>query len=250
MAPRSPLVGPAGRWGPILQPIAAAVLLLGALLAHAGPSTASPASPASVPPAPVTGAAPSVEPLGQRSADTHFIVMMIPHHEGAIAMADLALQRSRRPEIRALAQRIRDSQSQENAQMRRWYRQWTGRDVPVWPAAGWGHGPGMGGMGGGMGPGGGMGMGMGGGMGMGMGGGLPGFSTSLEALRNAPDVDRVFLEQMIAHHRMGVMMASHAQWGTVHPELRDLEAAMVRVQSAEIDQMAQWYRRWYGTGGA
>ena len=51
---------------------------------------------------------------------------------------------------------------------------------------------------------------------------------------------------MIAHHRMGVMMASHAQWGTVHPELRELEAAMVRVQSQEIDQMARWYKQWFG----
>lgn len=48
-------------------------------------------------------------PMGSRSADGRFIVMMIPHHEGAIAMADLALQRSRRPEIRALAERIRSS---------------------------------------------------------------------------------------------------------------------------------------------
>ena len=42
-------------------------------------------------------------------------------------------------------------------------------------------------------------------------------------------------------------MASHAQWGTVHPELRELQAAMVRVQSQEIEQMAQRYCRWYGT---
>jgi uncharacterized protein (DUF305 family) len=155
-------------------------------------------------------------PMGQRSADAHFIVMMIPHHEGAIAMAELALQRSTRPEIQGLAERIRTSQSRENAQMRRWYRQWYGT----------------------------------GGMGMGMGRGMPGFSTSLEALRTASDFDRAFLEQMIAHHRMGVMMASHAQWGTVHPELRELEAAMVQVQSEEIEQMARWYQQWYGTGGA
>ncbi|WP_242036175.1 DUF305 domain-containing protein [Cyanobium sp. FACHB-13342] len=39
--------------------------------------------------------------------DQRFIVMMIPHHEGAIAMADLALNRAKRPEIRELAKRIK-----------------------------------------------------------------------------------------------------------------------------------------------
>ena len=81
---------------------------------------------------------------------------------------------------------------------------------------------------------------------MGMGSGMPGFGTSLEALRTAADFDRAFLEQMIAHHRIGVMMASHAQWGSGHAELRELEAAMVRVQSEEIEQMARWYQQWFG----
>jgi uncharacterized protein (DUF305 family) len=175
-------------------------------------------------------------PMGQRSADAHFIVMMIPHHQGAIAMSELALTRARRPEIKALAQRIIASQSREITQMRQWYRQWYGSDVPSW---GIGTGPAYG-MG--------MGMGMGRGMGMGMGWGMPGFGTSLDALRSAPDFDRAFIEQMIPHHRMGVMMASHAQWNTQHPQLRELEEAMVRVQSQEIEQMAQWYQQWYGSG--
>jgi uncharacterized protein (DUF305 family) len=167
-------------------------------------------------------------PMGQRSADAHFIVMMIPHHQGAIAMSDLAQSRARRPEIKALAQRIIASQSREITQMRQWYRQWYGSDVPSW-GIGTGYGMGMG-------------------MGRGMGWGMPGFGTSLDALRSAPDFDRAFIEQMIPHHRMGVMMASHAQWNTQHPQLRELEEAMVRVQSQEIEQMAQWYQQWYGSG--
>jgi uncharacterized protein (DUF305 family) len=98
----------------------------------------------------------------------------------------------------------------------------------------------------GMGPGMAMGPGMGRGEGMGMGWGMPGMATSLEALKTAPDFDRSFIEQMIPHHRMGVMMAAHAEWNSQHPELRAMEAAMVRVQTQEIEQMAQWYRQWFG----
>jgi uncharacterized protein (DUF305 family) len=159
--------------------------------------------------------------MALQSADQHFIVRMIPHHDGAIAMAELALTRAKRPQIRALAERIKASQTAENAQMRRWYRQWFGTDVPPWTASG-----------------------------MAMGMGMPGMrSTSLEVLRTAPDFDRAFIEQMIPHHRMGVMMASHAQWNTQHPQLRELEAAMVKAQSREIEQMEQWYRQWTGASG-
>jgi uncharacterized protein (DUF305 family) len=108
--------------------------------------------------------------MGTQTMDQHFIVMMIPHHDGAIAMADLALTRAQRPEIKALARNIKASQTEENAQMRTWYRQWFGGDVPNWTTAG---DMGMGGMG------------IGGGMGMG---------TSLAALKNAADFDRAFIE--------------------------------------------------------
>jgi len=206
----------------LLAATATALILTPTLLGWPGsPSLAQVVGPAVSP----AGGGQGMGAMGDRSGDAHFIVMMIPHHEGAIAMADLALKRARHVEIRALAERIRTSQSQENAQMRRWYGQWFGGPVPAWPGPGrgWGMGPGM-------------------------GMGMPGMGTSLLALREAPDFDRAFLEQMIAHHRMGVMMASHAQWSTVHPELRELQAAMVKVQSQEIAQMEQWYRQWYGSG--
>lgn len=66
-------------------------------------------------------------------------------------------------------------------------------------------------------------------------------------LKTAPDFDRAFIEQMIPHHRMGVMMASMAQTNSQHPPLKALQQAMVRVQSREIEQMEQWYRLWYGS---
>jgi uncharacterized protein (DUF305 family) len=59
---------------------------------------------------------------GMAPADQRFIVMMLPHHDGAIAMAELARTRARRAEIKALARQIETSQRAENAQMRRWWR--------------------------------------------------------------------------------------------------------------------------------
>jgi uncharacterized protein (DUF305 family) len=176
-------------------------------------------------PADGTGAWPRGRGMqGMAPADQRFIVMMIPHHDGAIAMAELARTRARRAEIKALAQQIETSQRAENAQMRRWWQQWYGGEVPIPAGAAQGAMPGMGWM----------------------AGSRSGMASSLEELRRARDFDRAFIEQMIPHHRMGVMMASHAQWNTRHAELRALQAAMVSAQSREIRQMEQWYRQWYG----
>jgi len=46
-------------------------------------------------------------------ADQHIIVMMIPHQDAAITMADLALSRSQHSELKALAQCIKTSQQQD-----------------------------------------------------------------------------------------------------------------------------------------
>src|SRR3989344_9676338 len=56
--------------------------------------------------------------------DQRFIVQMIPHHEGAIAMAEIALERSKRPEIISLANGIIEAQTREITDMRAWYQSW------------------------------------------------------------------------------------------------------------------------------
>src|SRR3989344_2184372 len=66
------------------------------------------------------------------SIDRHFIEEMIPHHEGAIAMAELARQMSKRPEILSLSQDIIEAQTAEIDQMQAWYQDWFERAVPAY----------------------------------------------------------------------------------------------------------------------
>lgn len=198
-------------------------------------SQASQAYPDPSPTTPPSQAVPGMRGMmGQ--PDEHFIVMMIPHHEGAIAMADLALERSQRSEIRTLAQSIKDTQSREIEQMRTWYRQWYNADVPQWtPGMGMHHNWGKGGQG------------------VAQSGRQPamgcmGMRTMLgntTALQTTSDFERTFIEEMVPHHQMGVMMAQMVLAHSNRPEIRELAQIIIDTQTSEIKQMQQWYQNWY-----
>jgi uncharacterized protein (DUF305 family) len=64
--------------------------------------------------------------LGEADAefDLRFMNAMIPHHEGALTMAQDALSKSKRPEIKKLAQEIITSQQKEIDLQEQWRQAW------------------------------------------------------------------------------------------------------------------------------
>jgi uncharacterized protein (DUF305 family) len=154
--------------------------------------------------------------------DRHFIEQMIPHHEDAVVMSELALQKAEHPELKQLAETIKRDQSREVEQMRAWYASWYGVEVPDTTAS----------SGGGV-------------MGM-MGMGMMDDGTDLAVLKAAQPFDREFINQMVPHHQMALMMAQMVLSGSDRPEIQDLARSILKTQSAEIQQMRDWYRSWYG----
>lgn len=144
-------------------------------------------------------------------SDRSFIEMMIPHHEGAVKMADIILKRTKRPELRQLATAIKQGQSREIDQMKAWYQKWYQTPVSSTSKSG-----GMASM----------------------------MAAQVQRLENATDSDRVFLEEMIPHHKMALMMAAHVV-DSERPELRTLAKNIMQTQAAEIEKMRQFSKTWY-----
>lgn len=63
--------------------------------------------------------------------DREFIDMMIPHHQGAIRMAQIELAEGDDAETKSLAETIIDAQSREIGQMNKWRAQWYGSPSPA-----------------------------------------------------------------------------------------------------------------------
>jgi uncharacterized protein (DUF305 family) len=75
-------------------------------------------------------------------------------------------------------------------------------------------------------------------------GGMTGDTDDLKTVA-AADFDREFINQMIPHHEMAVMMASMLQATTERSEMKTLADNIITSQSREIEIMRGWLDAWY-----
>jgi uncharacterized protein (DUF305 family) len=168
-------------------------------------------------PAVQTSTAPTAESMagmdhsnmaGDQPYDAAFIDSMIVHHEGAIIMANQALEQAERSEIRDLANAIVSAQEGEIGQMKDWRTAW----YPDLAETS--------------------------GMAMDMG--------PMEVPAGDTPFDQRFIEAMIPHHEGAIAMAQDALQNAERQEIKDLANEIIRAQEAEITQMRQWLSEWYG----
>lgn len=145
------------------------------------------------------------------SVDAMFVTGMIPHHQGAIDMAELAEEKSSRPEIKELSAAILESQQAEIDKMRALEEK-----LPQ------GHGSMM------------------------SEDQMVAMHDETQELGSADDFDKAFIVAMVPHHEGAVTMARRLQVGGKNEELREMSRAIVVAQQAEIESMRAWYEDWYG----
>ncbi|MCG6567406.1 DUF305 domain-containing protein [Tessaracoccus sp. ZS01] len=146
--------------------------------------------------------------------DITFTQMMIIHHEGAIEMSELAIERAENAEVVELAKRISAAQGPEIDEMTTWLGAW-GEDVSPDD-----HG------------------------GMDMGGmDMDGMTqeemmTQLDALSGA-EFDQAFLEAMIAHHQGAIEMSEQQLAEGQNPDALSSAQKIIDDQQAEITEMQE-----------
>ena len=155
-------------------------------------------------------------------ADVAFATQMIPHHQQALEMVDLAADRDLPADVRSLVTGIESAQAPEIDTMTGWLTAW-GEPAPS-DAGHMGHD--MGDMGD-----------------MGDMSGMPGMMSGqqMTALADAPDARfaDMWLRLMIAHHEGAVTMARTELAEGEYPPAIALAQSIVDSQTAEIERMRE-----------
>ena len=140
--------------------------------------------------------------------DAQFIDGMTIHHQGAVRMAEQALNESQRPEIKQLAQNIIATQNPEIEQMAAWRTEWYPNLAPT----------------------------------PGMGTHMGDMNVSTDTSK---PFDQRFITAMIGHHDGAIAMAKEAQTKAEHQEIKQLAQNIIAAQEAEVKQLQEWQKAWF-----
>ena len=140
-------------------------------------------------------------------ADVTFVEGMIPHHEQAIHMSELADKHANSPDVKKIASTIKTKQEEEIKTMEKLVHEWG-----VKLKEGHGHGGAHSGL-------------------------LP--EHQIKELEEAKGVefDKLFLRGMIEHHKGAITMAEEAEHKAENKEVKKLAAEIKRGQEHEIEEM-------------
>ena len=144
--------------------------------------------------------------------DIMFLQMMIPHHQQAIEMSELALTKSSDSELLALAKDIRDGQGAEIVKMKAWL---DGANAGMDPGHSMGHD---------------------------MGGMLSGSELAALKAATGKSFDLLWLKGMTGHHDGAIDMAAMIE-DAENAEIKSFGQAIVSAQSAQNEQMAAMIKR-------
>ena len=146
-------------------------------------------------------------------SDERFIDAMVPHHQGAIDMAEVALENAEHLELLQLAENVISTQQAEIEQLRLIKEQEFGTsEVPMQMSPEEME--------------------------------MMGMQDPAE-LANQRLFDEAFINAMIPHHESAIEMAQVALAESDNSAVRDLAGRIVDDQTREIEQMRGWLEEWY-----
>ena len=150
-------------------------------------------------------------------SDKAFIDAMVPHHQGAIAMAEDALKNAEHEEIIQLSRNIISSQQAEIEELKSIKQEEFGTSqVPMEMSPEQMRGMGM--------------------------------MMDPQQLANQKPFDEAFIDAMIPHHQSAIEMAQVALENSDNPKIKELAQNIISAQQREIEQMKQWRKEWYPKG--
>jgi uncharacterized protein (DUF305 family) len=149
-------------------------------------------------------------------SDEAFIDAMVPHHQGAIAMAEGALKNAEHEEIKELSRNIVSTQQSEIEELKSIKKEEFGTSqVPMEMSPEQMRGMGM---------------------------------MDPQRLSKREPFDEAFIDAIISHQQSAIEMAEVAYEKSKNPRIKELAENIMSSQKREIEQMKQWRKDWFPQG--